>query len=659
MSQPQPGRAIWVTGVLIVALVGVAAWWAGRTEPADESSRAPEVVDAIGGTEVVAVPSELPAVPPPEARVASLPEPHPPQRSEPLAITVIDGNDAPVVDALVEVWDPPNRKDAMREAIEKSGLPKNEEGKLAGEALKQFLKDVRDLIPDPTWEPPRLTLRTGSDGRCELRDPASTTILVASKEDVGTSGIWAAVPAPMTLRLQPTGHLHGVVEDSEDGPVANATVHMSIANLQLGEGGARTPQSVLSNERGEFEVEIDAGALGTATARRGLPEERSSEEVFSVQAGETKEVVLLFAQGTISGRVEWDDGEPVGRAMLHANLEYEEASGGENDPMRFAHLDEDGSFRLEHLRPSRRYWLHVGTSSPAYVSAERHDVPTGATGVVLVLARKDAEGVTLRGRVVDMDTGAPVPKFELILSIWSDGFRGQPRKGSHESEDGRFEVPQLPAAWRWAVEIQAADHEPSIFGPIRPAEQQEFEFAIGRAGGLSVEIVDIDGRPVAGARVDLFKEVTSDGRDLGSPEVKAVTDEDGRVTWTSLPPGRRWLAARSAPGRLGPMVVTVPSGDTGYVRGQLEGTQPAGSMTIQVLDREGRPLSGVDVNVVITDGSGGSDEPTVPTDASGIAVAQDLRPGVYAVSARTDELWILPRYFVVEPGASIRVELRP
>src|SRR6185503_5379708 len=141
---------------------------------------------------------------------------------------------------------------------------------------------------------------------------------------------------------------------------------------------------------------------------------------------------------------------------------------------------------------------------------------------------------------------------------------------SHESEDGRFELPRLPAAWRWAVEIQAPDHEPAIFGPIRPAEQQEFEFAIGRAGGLSVEIVDIAGRPVAGAKVDLFKEVTSDGQDLASPEQSAVTDKDGRVTWGGLSPGRRWLTARSAPGRFGPVSVTVPSGDTGFMRGQLD-----------------------------------------------------------------------------------------
>jgi protocatechuate 3,4-dioxygenase beta subunit len=393
-----------------------------------------------------------------------------------------------------------------------------------------------------------------------------------------------------------------------------------------------------------------------------VPEEKSSENVFSVKAGETEEVVLLFAHGTISGRVEWDDGEPASRSMVSASLQDDGHGDSGGDPMIMEFTEKDGSFRLEHLRPGRRYWVHVGMSAPAFVSAERHDVETGATGVVLVLARKNAEGVTLRGRVVDVETGAPIPKFETIMSPWSDGFRGQyprPSKAEHENEDGRFELPRLPAAWRWALEIQAPGHEPAVFGPIRPAEKPEFEFAIGRAGGLSVEIVDADGHPVAGAKVDLFNEVTRDGNDLSSPERSAVTDGDGRVMWESLPPGRRWLAARSAPGRLGPVSVTVSSGETGLVRGRLDSLQVAGSMTVLVLDHEGRPFSGVGVNVVTTNATGDEDEMPVPTDSSGIAVAQDLRPGIYAVSVWTDELTIVPRYFVVEPGAAIRVELRP
>ena len=659
MSKPQPGRAIWVTGALVVAVVAAAAWWAGRTEPTESGPHGSVTVSTVDGAEALAAPAELPIVPPAKEPVASLPEPHPTQRSEPLSITVIDGNDAPVADALVEVWDPPSRDESWRAAIEKSGVRKEGQSQLAGDALKQFLRDLRALIPDPTSETPRQTLRTASDGRCELRDPTSATILVASKEGVGTTGIWAAVPAPMTLRLQPMGHVHGVVKDWQDQPAAGVTVRFSIAGLQQGDGDARTPPPVQTDAHGEFEVHVDAGALGSATAFRSLPEERSGESVFSVQAGETEEIVLLFAQGTISGFVTWDDGEPVSRAMVQAHVEYDEDLDSTDDPFNAAIIGKDGSFRLEHLRPGRRYWVDASIMAPAYVSTERL-VETGASGVSLVLARKDAEGATLRGRVVDMDTGAPVPKFETVLSFWSDGYRGRDphaRQESHESADGRFELPRLPAAWRWAVEIQAPDHEPAIFGPIRPAEQQEFEFAIGRAGGLSVEIVGIDGRPVAGAKVDLFKEVKSDGTDLASPEQSAVSDENGRVTWGGLPPGRRWLAARSAPGRFGPTIVTVPSGDTGLVRGKLDGLQPTGSMTIQVLDREGRPISGVDVNVVITDGSSGNDEP-MPTESSGIAIAQELRPGIYAVSARTDELWILPQYFVVEPGASLRVELR-
>ena len=101
------------------------------------------------------------------------------------------------------------------------------------------------------------------------------------------------------------------------------------------------------------------------------------------------------------------------------------------------------------------------------------------------------------------------------------------------------------------------------------------------------------------------------------------------------------------------------SGETGLVRGRLDSLQAAGSMTVLVLDHEGRPFPGVGVNVVTTNATGDEDEMPVPTDSSGIAVAQDLRPGIYAVSVWTDELTIVPRYFVVEPGAAIRVELRP
>ncbi|HZL99594.1 MAG TPA: carboxypeptidase-like regulatory domain-containing protein [Planctomycetota bacterium] len=593
-----------------------------------------------------------------------LPEPHPRQVVEALLVTVTDASGAPVPDALVEVWDPPSWKQRMAESRQQSALL--EKGALTADGMQQILEFARKL-PDPTWEAPRLTLRTDSEGRCLLPDLTARTILVASKEGVGTSGVCPAVPAPMTLRLQPMGRVHGVVKDSNDVAVAGATVRFHIPGSGREDGGPRTPRPVQTGDAGEFDVTIDAGALGTATALRGPPEQTSSEDVFSVQPGEVDEVVLLFADGTISGRVTWDDGEPVGRAMIQAILEYEPASSGESDPTMHEWLEKDGSFRLEHLRPGRRYRLSVGASAPAYVSAKRRDVETGATGVVLVLNRKDAAGVTLRGRVVDMETGASVRQFETTAGWWSDSGRGQPpaQGASHENDEGRFELSQLsvePTAW--ALEIRAPGYEPAIFGPIRPADATEFEFAIGHAGSLSVEVAGVDGQPAGGAHALLYDEVTLDGRDLTAAERADLTSVDGRVEWQALRPGPRWLLVEDASGSVGPIRLVVPSGGEAIARCRLSAEPPAGTLRVELLDAERRPLPAQRVKLERCNESGrhwfveSSVHREIPTDSVGWATADQLQPGVYIVSTVADETWITGRFVVVPEGDTASVELR-
>jgi hypothetical protein len=657
------GSLLGVAAAVIAGLVGTLLW-ATATEPlADEQAtvESPPALSRSAPSEVVpaaTLDTEAPAV------VRPLP-PEPLLQPAALEVTVVDVRDQLVADARVDVWEVPDLQVRMRRVLTSASI--DELAKLDDDGKLQRVVELVAQVEDPSWDPPRVSLRTDSEGRCIVPDATGETILAAVNDGVGTPGTCEAVPERITLKLRPSARVHGIVRDAEGRPISGATVRFGISSVLLERAGPRTPRPVLSDGEGQFEVAVDAGALGDACAYVGMPERASVKVMFSVEAGEDEELEIFFADGTISGRVTWDDGEPVQRCAVTARLLTDLDGRNRDDQDRRVTAGPDGTFRITGLRLGARYSVQALAMAPAGVWAERDDVETGESDLVLVLSKKDAAGWTLRGRVTDMTTGGPIKAFEIGITNWSDAHLGRaPMRimTKHDTQDGRFEVPRLPAKWDVAVQVRADGYEPAIFGPIWQDEWSERTFEIGHSGTLTVEVAGPGGQLLEGVRVLLYDEVSIDGFDLGRPERDEQTPKAGRLSWLSLKPGRRWLLAEHAQGRAGPTRVAVPSGGEDVVRCQLVTETPKGRLRVVVRDAENRRLQGEEIELerqASAPREGGGSDLTVSSRAqtgpSGEGLVDGLLPGVYRVWVVADH-WSSMRFVCVEPGGTTGVEFR-
>jgi hypothetical protein len=118
---------------------------------------------------------------------------------------------------------------------------------------------------------------------------------------------------------------------------------------------------------------------------------------------------------------------------------------------------------------------------------------------------------------------------------------GRPQVDVEVGADGRFASDDL-APGAWTVSWFAAGGGASASREVAIPEVDELELVLDFPGrAVAGEVVDLDGRPAAGARV----------RDLASGTV-ALSEDDGSFLLLGLEPGRRWLRAerrdlRSAP----------------------------------------------------------------------------------------------------------------
>ncbi len=147
------------------------------------------------------------------------------------------------------------------------------------------------------------------------------------------------------------------------------------------------------------------------------------------------------------------------------------------------------------------------------------------------------EGFVLRGRVVDED-GVGVEGAQVLLRSAEDGRRDGWRLEqlrARSDAEGRFELSGLGEG---ALVLDVVP--PGPWMPVRgvavPSVQQEIEVAVPRGRPVRGIVVDVDGAPVVGARVDVFEGDTyylDDDERLAS----AVTDERGRYELAALGSG--------------------------------------------------------------------------------------------------------------------------
>lgn len=173
------------------------------------------------------------------------------------------------------------------------------------------------------------------------------------------------------------------------------------------------------------------------------------------------------------------------------------------------------------------------------------------------------------------------------------------------AEDGTFSLAPLPSLAGYVLRVRSSGRKDLIVHGVAVSEGRATDVGhvvFGAPTVLAGAAVDAHGRPVAGARVAIERDVTRAGgmdmlralRDIASapgPVAQGETDADGRFLVKGLPPGRYLVRVERSgysTAFVGGVLVSV-DGESPDVRAVLD---PGAGFEGRVIDPDGRGLEG-------------------------------------------------------------------
>lgn len=356
------------------------------------------------------------------------------------------------------------------------------------------------------------------------------------------------------------------------------------------------------------------------------------------RAGESVFITLTRAS-ELSGIVRDLAGAPVAGATIHwfvhgpRRFEGSATSGG------------DGRFRLA-TYPGRI--LHFGPDEyqPTWfeVTADGF-APLHFWGVDNVCDEGDGtwrldlwlvRGATIRGRVVDLVTGAPIADADVWIEPW-DPRVGRFLARTKSNRDGSFVLEHVPAWGVDSVGMYMASASSRHLGRLcamsadrgfdgRSLEvpddgaELSFELKLPQLGSVRGRVVDAAGAPIAGALVfaaGLAADSSWHRFDLSERKVEpTVTDADGRYqidglglsegTATKAPINARVESVRAQGTNEAQTVVTLVAGQVVTVDDLV--LQPIAGLAVHVVDEAGRDVAEATVEKLVGTEAGLSDD---------------------------------------------------
>ncbi len=374
----------------------------------------------------------------------------------------------------------------------------------------------------------------------------------------------------LAIAMYPESTIAGRLVDQNGVPQSGVRVWPRPGNL------SRVPKimSGTTEEGGNFELRgLHQADYGFSIRFPGDSNSRQLRDMddISLAAGEhLRDLKLVYVKPgslTITGRVTDDVGIP--REGMHIRAE------GANE-YTTAETDAQGNYELKGLAPGL-YEVNVNDVTFAGTSQWRVEAEAGDRGVDLVVPRNG----TVRGTVVDAETGGPISKFEVLcpgtVLRWTE-FR---------DEGGRFEIRSLRPD-EWTLGARAEGYAMGVSEPFVLSPGGTFENVVihlDKAGSVSGFVIDPAGEPVRDVDVKI---------DDGATHTDTRTDAEGQFTNRDVRPGEWTLVARHPGYAPIEMPVTVRVGQESRVEVQLQqGATLHGTVT-----RDGKPLEGVRIELV-------------------------------------------------------------
>lgn len=228
-----------------------------------------------------------------------------------------------------------------------------------------------------------------------------------------------------------------------------------------------------------------------------------------VKDGATQQLDLdLTAHFHIAGHVRDAQGRPVAGRDVMSNWRSQD---GKSQYQDFAVTDGQGGYRIGSPLPTATY---VGLSGTGPQPRPQRDVPSGREDVDFAVASEpsaaapaDLPPMSIRGRVTDARTGAPITSFRLIHA--SSEPKRELRWQGHTltrlaDEDGRYVLPLAKRYNTTLLRVDAEGYQPAISRPILNADGiATIDFQLQPASRLRGKVLTPTSQPAAGAQVTL------------------------------------------------------------------------------------------------------------------------------------------------------------
>jgi protocatechuate 3,4-dioxygenase beta subunit len=229
-------------------------------------------------------------------------------------------------------------------------------------------------------------------------------------------------------------------------------------------------------------------------------------------------------------------------------------------------------------------------------------VAVAVLGASSASAQVSKSSGALEGQVLDSVTGAPIPEATVMYHAKSAGMNAAPLPGSITKSDldGRFRFRNVPPG-EYAFGAGATGYIPlfgypgtesrkaQTFVTLADGEQRSVGLRLTPLALISGHIVDVDGNPLEGIEMDLWKESYRGGhRALYAEGWVFRTGSDGSYQTIPVPAGRYFVSAGTSVEAL-----QAAGGESHYARRYYPGSlDPEGATPIDLAP--GVKLSGID-----------------------------------------------------------------
>lgn len=406
---------------------------------------------------------------------------------------------------------------------------------------------------------------------------------------------------------------------------------------------------------------------------------------ITVSEGETitKIDFALIRGGVITGRITDTDGRPViGERVNVVARDASDTDGPEtmfNGPRN--KTDDRGIYRIYGLSPGH-YKVSIGQAANAgtmgfmgmggsqYTKTFYPGVAEEAKATILeinegtevsnidIVAGKSGRGYSVSGRVVDADSGQPVPNVYVVHASLNEGTQelgGMNFTGGQTDANGKFRLENVQPGHYAAYMLATGDGTTTSY-----SDQTPFDVSDGDVSGVEIKVhtgAAISGVAVVENNFDpavvsllqtvsLFAFSNSKG---GTPSYgRSQINRDGRFSFSGLAPGKVQIHVVGFP--------TPPKGLT-LVRTEVDGIEQregieanagakitgvrlvfaygAGSIRGEIRSEDGTLPAGLTLHVSLRSAAGGARQFGGVVDARGHFVVENVPPGTYEISVMT------------------------